>query len=121
MYMNPTLPAGGSFLPIQAAAHFIALVSPHIGSGPGEFGLSGRQVKPLLPRRRMRMLPSASIVTIAAAAATASGAAAMALLIMSSSVIAIGAACCRAPAPAAKTINGRPAAKRASIVVLMLM
>src|SRR4051795_10929516 len=93
MYRNPTLPAGGSFLPIQAAAHSIALASPHIGSGPGEFGLSGRQVKPLLPWRRVRILPSAPTATIVAPAATASGAAAMALLTMSSSVIAIGAAC----------------------------
>jgi len=107
---------------IQAAAHFIALASPHIGSGPGEFGLSGRQVKPLLPRRRMHMFPSASRATIAAAAATASGAAAMALLIMSSSVIAIGAACCCAPAPAAKATNGRlTARRRASVVVLVPM
>jgi hypothetical protein len=94
MYMNPDLVRGRLLLADSGPAHSIALASPHIGSGPGEFGLSGRQVKPLVPWRRVRIFPSASIATIAAPSATASGAAAMALWIIASSVIAAGAACC---------------------------
>ena len=51
MYMNPTLPSGGGLLPIHASAQAIALASPHMRSEPGEVGLSGMQMKPLVPRR----------------------------------------------------------------------
>src|SRR5690349_7439778 len=82
MYMNPTLPAGGVLCPTHAIAHSIAFLSMHIGSGPGVAGLSGMQVKPFLPSRSMRILPSASITTMLAPCDTLAGAADIALLIM---------------------------------------
>src|SRR3979411_1294039 len=57
----------------------------HIGSGPGVAGLSGMQVKPFVPLRSVRILPSASMATIVAFLPTAAGAALIALLIMSAS------------------------------------
>src|SRR5260370_2360821 len=96
MYIRPTLPAAGVLWPTQALIHSIALASAHIGSGPGVAGLSGMHVKPLVPLRRTRILPSASIATIVAFFPTAAGAALMALLIRSASVgaalAAVGAA-----------------------------
>src|ERR1700736_1649223 len=58
----------------------------HIGSGPGVAALSGIQVKPFVPLRSVRILPSASIATIVAFLLTAAGAALIALLINSASV-----------------------------------
>ena len=57
----------------------MALPSTHIGSGPGEVGSSGMQVKPLVPWRSMFILPSAPIVAIEACFARAAGAAFSAL------------------------------------------
>src|SRR6185295_4472286 len=85
--MKPTLLAGGGLCSIQACAHSMAFLSPHIGSGPGLSGLSGIQVKPLVPLRSSRILPPASIATIVASLATDTGAACMALAIICSSVI----------------------------------
>src|SRR3990167_2075622 len=82
MYMNPIFPASGFLWPIQAPAHSSAVLSMHMGSGPGVAGLSGIQVKPLLPSRRVRIWPSASIATTLAAALTFGGAAFMALRII---------------------------------------
>src|SRR5580704_2597589 len=82
----PTLPAVGVLWPTQAWTHSIALASAHIGSGPGVAGLSGMQVKPLVPLRSVRILPSASIATMVAFLPTAAGAALMALLISSASL-----------------------------------
>jgi hypothetical protein len=53
----------------------------HIGSGPGVVGLSGKHVNPLLPWRKVRIVPSLSMVTIVADALTLPGAAFMALWI----------------------------------------
>jgi len=79
MYIMPTAPAGGVLWPIQASAHFIALASMHIGSGPGVAGLSGMQVQPLLPSRKVVIAPSAPAWTIVAPLAIEAGAAAIAL------------------------------------------
>src|SRR5690348_13208321 len=81
MYMKPTFPCGGSLCPIHAPAQAKALASMHIGSGPGVVGLSGMQVKPLLPLRSVRMLPAVSIAMIVASLETLAGAARMALAI----------------------------------------
>src|SRR6266568_1508748 len=86
MYMKPTLPVGGGWWLIHAFAHSIALASKHIGSGPGVAGLSGMQVKLLVPLRNVRMLPSASIVTTVAPFATLIGAAFIALAMRLASV-----------------------------------
>ena len=59
----------------------MALASMHMGSGPGVAGLSGMQVNALVPRRRVRIVPSASMETMVAEAATADGAARIALSI----------------------------------------
>ncbi|MNT63709.1 hypothetical protein D3C72_2015460 [compost metagenome] len=53
--------------------------------------MSGMQVKPLLPWRRVRILPSASMATTVAAALTFFGAALIALLIICVSLAAITA------------------------------
>src|SRR5512135_2948786 len=94
MYMNPTLPCGGSLCAIQAPAHAKALASMHIGSGPGVAGLSGMQVKPFVPLRNVRMLPEASIATIVASLETFAGAARIALAIICASLGALVAAAC---------------------------
>ncbi len=88
MYIRPTFPAGGLVCVSQACTHSIELASTHIGSGPGVAGLSGMHVNPFVPLRRVRILPSASIVTIVAAFPTFAGAADVALAINCSSVIA---------------------------------
>src|ERR1700688_3337272 len=67
----------------------MAFLSMHMGSGPGVAGLSGMQVNPLLPLRSVRILPSASIVTMVAFLPTPAGAAFMALLIRSASLGAV--------------------------------
>src|SRR5262249_62321343 len=85
MYMNPTL-AGGVPCEMSACTHSIEAASMHIGSGPGVFGASGMQVKPLVPLRRMRVLPSASIAMMVACFATLGGAADSALAMSSASV-----------------------------------
>src|SRR4051812_45063783 len=89
MYMNPTLSFGGSLWFIHAVAHSMAFWSPHIGSGPGVAGLSGMQVKLLLPCRTVLIWPPASMLMIVASLAMAGGAADIALLTMSSSDIAV--------------------------------
>src|SRR5579859_6766164 len=86
MYMNPTLPATGVFFSIQAVAHSSAFLSMHIGSGPGVVGLSGMQVKPLVPLRTSRILPWSSIATIVACFEIDAGAADMALLMSAASL-----------------------------------
>src|SRR5690349_9763699 len=65
----------------------------HIGSGPGVAGLSAMQVKPLSPRRIVRIDPSRPTATIVAPRATAAGAADMALRISA----ALGLAAARRP------------------------
>src|SRR5713226_8108047 len=70
MYMKPTFPAGGGWWLINACTQAMALASMHIGSGPGVDGLSGMQVKPFVPLRTVRMVPSAFIATIVAPLAT---------------------------------------------------
>src|SRR6476620_8274398 len=80
MYMTPTVPLGGGLCAIHAAAHFPALASKHIGSGPGVSGASGMQVQPLLPLRTTFIAPPAPTVTIDALWAIAAGAADSALL-----------------------------------------
>src|SRR5271166_3985790 len=86
MYMRPILPGVGALCATHACTHSIAFASIHIGSGPGVAGLSGMQVKPFVPLRIVRILPSASIATIVAFLLTAAGAALIALLISSASV-----------------------------------
>jgi hypothetical protein len=51
----------------------------HIGSGPGVAGLSGMQVQPFLPARKVAIVPSAFGSTIAASWAIEAGAADIAL------------------------------------------
>src|SRR4051794_10863588 len=80
MYINPTLSAGGSLRAIIAPTHSSALASMHIGSGPGEFGSSGMQVKPLVPFRIVRISPFSFATMMVAFLATAGGAASIALL-----------------------------------------
>src|SRR4249919_4083273 len=81
MYIRPILPLAGGLCPTQAPAQSIAAASMHIGSGPGVAGLSAMQVKPLLPARTVRMLPSGCIATMVAPPATFPGAACIALSI----------------------------------------
>src|SRR6266403_1184327 len=59
----------------------------HIGSGPGVSGLSAMHVKPLLPLRKVRILPSAPMATMVACCATLRGAADIALAIIRSSLM----------------------------------
>src|SRR5687768_14771873 len=85
----------------------------HIGSGPGVAGLSGMQVKPLLPLRRVFIVPSGLAATIVAFLATASGAADIALVIRSAELAAGWASCaaCWATAiPAGIAMPSSPAA-----------
>ena len=77
--MTPTVSAGGFFLPIQAWAHFAAFASMHIGSGPGVVGLSGMQVQPFFPSRKVFIDPSACAWTIVAPCEIDDGAADIAL------------------------------------------
>src|ERR1700730_5923792 len=86
MYMNPTLPTVGAVWPAHAWTQSMAFLSMHMGSGPGVAGLSGIQVNPLVPVRKVRILPSASIVTMVAFLPTLAGAALMALLMRSASL-----------------------------------
>src|SRR5262249_54201389 len=86
MYMNPTFPVGGVLWFIQASAHAPALASMHIGSGPGVPGLSGMHVQPLVPLRRVTILPSAVMLTMVAFFATLIGAAFIALEMRSASL-----------------------------------
>src|SRR5437879_5851951 len=58
----------------------------HIGSGPGVAGLSGMQVKLLVPLRTVRILPPSSMTTIVACLPTLGGAADSALAMSSASV-----------------------------------
>src|SRR3990172_3921987 len=58
----------------------------HMGSGPGVAGLSGMQLKPFVPWRSVRILPSASMATMVAPFATLLGAADIALAISCLSV-----------------------------------
>src|SRR6476659_2675514 len=92
MYMKPTLPCGGSLCPIQAPAQANAFLSMHIGSGPGVAGLSAIQVKPFVPWRSVRILPSASIAMMVASFETFAGAARCALAISWASLGAFAAA-----------------------------
>src|SRR5450631_863626 len=106
MYSNPTFPAGGVLWFRYASIHSPAFLSQHIGSGPGVSGLSGIQVKPLVPLRSVRIPPFGSGATMVAFSATFLGAAFMALATSSSSVGAdlapsAVAAWCIAGAPAA--------------------
>src|SRR6478736_6178994 len=79
MYMKPTLPAGGAFFSTHAMTQSTDCLSMHMGSGPGVAGLSGMQVKPLVPLRSVRILPSASMTMTVASFATLAGAAFIAL------------------------------------------
>src|ERR1035438_9688589 len=106
MYINPTFPAGGVLWFRYASIQSPAFLSQHIGSGPGVSGLSGMQVKPLLPLRSVRIPPFESGVTMVALSATFLGAAVMALAISSSSV----GAGLPLSAVAAWCIGGAPAA-----------
>src|SRR5207344_2389501 len=75
MYMRPTLPAGGVLCSTHAMTQSAAFLSKHMGSGPGVAGLSGMQVKPFVPLRRVRIFPWASMATMVAPFATLAGAA----------------------------------------------
>src|SRR6266478_3078822 len=99
MYMSPILPAGGVAWETKACTHSMAFRSIHIGSGPGVSGLSGMHVKPSLPLRKVRILPSAPMATMVACCATLRGAAAIALAIICSSLM--GALPCAAVLSAA--------------------
>src|SRR6476659_8936757 len=96
MYIRPTVPLGGGLCAIHAAAHFPALASKHIGSGPGVSGASGMQVQPLVPLRSSDIAPFASTVTIDAECAIAAGAADSALatgsLALAAAVVFVSAA-----------------------------
>src|SRR3989344_4978908 len=81
MYMKPILPGTGGLCAIHAWTQSMAFLSMHMGSGPGVAGLSGMQVKPFVPWRRVRIFPSASIATMVAPFAIFAGAAAIALAI----------------------------------------
>src|SRR4029450_1004555 len=83
--MKPTLLAGGFLCCIQAFAHSIAFLSPHIGSGSAP-RCPGRHVKAPVPFRKTRDLPAWSMKTTVASLATAGGAAERAHLIKSSSL-----------------------------------
>src|SRR6478735_3510880 len=85
MYMKPTRPDGGAACVIHACAQPIAAWSMHIGSGPGVVGLSGMHVKPPVPLRRVRILPSLPETMMVAVSATLRGAADIALLIIAMS------------------------------------
>src|SRR5882724_2959920 len=104
MYSNPTFPAGGVLWLRYASIQSPAFLSQHIGSGPGVSGLSGIQVKPLVPLRSVRIPALGSGTTMVAFSATFLGAAFVALAISSSSVGAYLAA----PALAAWCIAGVP-------------
>src|SRR5450631_2273743 len=86
MYINPTFPAGGVLWFRYASIQSPAFLSQHMGSGPGVSGLSGMQVKPLVPLRSVRIAPLSPGATMAAFSATFFGAAFIALAINSSSV-----------------------------------
>jgi len=58
-----------------ACIHPSEFLSQHIGSGPGVSGLSGMQVKGLVPSRSVRIPPSAVMATMVAALPMAGGAA----------------------------------------------
>src|SRR5438105_14497077 len=64
----------------------MAAGSMHIGSGPGVAGLSGMQVKLLVPLRTVRILPPSSMATIVACLPTLGGAADSALAMSCASV-----------------------------------
>src|SRR5258708_17580336 len=85
MYMKPT-PAGGASLFNQAWIQAAEPASKHIGSGPGVSGLSGMQVKPLVPLRMVRIAPPFSIATIVAPLATLDVPAFIALAMSSASL-----------------------------------
>src|SRR3954471_13843446 len=87
MYMTPGTPSVGGFLPIHAVAQAAAFLSMHIGSGPGVVGLSGMQVQPFVPLRRVRIEPFGPIAVTVAFLATAAGAADIALRISAASDI----------------------------------
>src|SRR5450631_573979 len=106
MYINPTFPAGGVLWFRYASIQSPAFLSQHIGSGPGVSGLSGIQVKPLVPLRSVRIPPLGSGATMVAFSATFLGAAFMALAVSSSSVRTALAP----PAVAEWCIAGAPAA-----------
>src|SRR4051794_20344433 len=81
MYMTPGTPSVGGFLPIHAVAQAAAFLSMHIGSGPGVVGLSGMQVQPFLPWRKVFTEPSACASTMVVSFEMEAGAAAIALSI----------------------------------------
>src|ERR1700724_1630514 len=87
IYMNPTLFGGGSLCSIQAAAHSMAFLSPHIGSGFTGSAWPGIHVHCPLPWCNVRVLPSLPHMTTVASFVTASGAADIASFIKSSSLI----------------------------------
>ena len=105
--MKATRPLAGAWWFIQAIAQSRPAASIHMGSGPGVVGLSGIQVNPFDPLRKVTLLPSGSIATTVAASATALGAASNARRIRASG-----------PPPDARTsiqcTGGAPAAVMAS-------
>src|SRR5690349_1346494 len=119
--MKPTLLVGGDLWSTYAWIHSIALASPHIGSGPGVSGLSAMHVKPLVPLRTTRTLPSLPIAMTVEFFATASGAADIALLMISSSLIGVIAPCCCACEDVVTAAMSRPAAQVATPVRAVLM
>src|SRR5690348_14464481 len=98
MYINPTWPEGGVAWVAQACTHAMADLSAHIGSWPGVEGASGMQVKPLVPWRRVRMLPSGCMAMMVACRPTAAGAARMALAMSLASLALLGWAASAVPA-----------------------
>src|SRR5258706_2410125 len=79
--MSPTFPPGGVAWVNMAWTQSIAALSMHIGSGPGVLGASGMQVKPFVPGRSERIVPSAAAAMTAACLETPAGAAGSALLV----------------------------------------
>src|SRR5690349_8786776 len=122
MYIRPTLPLGGVAWVSHALTQPIAALSAHIGSFPGVAGASGMQVKPLVPWRRVRILPWASIAMMVACLPTLAGAARIALAIICASLIGLAmdlesVACA---APRQKSNAAARAARRIKVAVRMV-
>src|SRR5690349_13568366 len=92
----------------------------HIGSGPGVAGLSGMQVQPLLPSRRVAIDPSASACMMVASREMDSGAADIALA--TGSLASEGAASLLETAAASLSPpRSQPAKARHAVAVRKLM
>src|SRR6202022_4452592 len=77
---------GFGLLARKSDAHCIDAASMHIGGSPTTFGFPGMHVKPLLPSRKITLLPCASVSTIHADSEMSSGPADIARAIFSCAV-----------------------------------